>query len=99
MATIKINLSSGELSIEFTDTKDLEEHLEKIDLTKIDTLLNNKKQDLSSLNITKEEDGQTPKNVKDLGTINLLKVSEGKEDVVKLAVFLAASGMNREEIK
>jgi hypothetical protein len=34
MATIRINITIGELMIEFTDTKDLERQLENIDLSK-----------------------------------------------------------------
>lgn len=100
MAKIKISLSGGEITIEFTDTKDLEEQLQKIDLAKIDALLDVKKQNSPNGADLKETDGKTDsKSVKELGTINLLNVSGGGQDAVKLAVFLAANGMSREEIK
>ncbi|GEM_PF-1857702 len=100
MAKIKINIDGGELTIEFSDTKDLEDQLAKIDLVKIDTLLDGKKRNLTNIENSETLDSQdTSKTVKDLGTINLLKIPEGGQDAIKLAVFLAASGMNREEIK
>jgi len=100
MVKIKINLSGGELEIEFTDTKDLEEQLEKIDLVKIDTLLNLKKQNiLSHEENSKVRNHDIPKSINELGNINLLKISEGGQDAVKLAIFLATNGTSREEIK
>lgn|SRR5574337_877518 len=101
MARIKISLSGGELTIEFTDTKDLEDQLEKINFTRIDTLINTKKQEnLPASNKPKTTDGHGISNeVKELGTINLLGVSGGGQDAVKLAIFLAANGLSQEEIK
>ncbi|MFZ1077633.1 MAG: hypothetical protein WAN47_09435 [Nitrosotalea sp.] len=101
MAKVKINLSCGEITIEFTDMKDLEDQLKKMDLLRIDSLLNVKKQEVTS-------DAENPRKVtapdvdniaKELGTVNLLKVSERGQDATKLAIFLAASGMSREDIK
>ena len=100
MAKIKINLAGGELTIEFSDTKDLEDQIAKIDLVKIDTLFEEKKRNSKNIENSKKLDSpDTSKTVKDLGAINLLKIPEGGQDAIKLAVFLAANGMNREEIK
>ena len=102
MAKIKINLSGGDITVEFSDTKDLEEQLEKLDLAKIDALLNAKKVDAVSQieKLKKKEDtSDVSKSLIDLGNINLLKISEKGQDAIKLAVFLAASGLSREEIK
>lgn len=101
MAKLKINLSGGEVTIEFVDMNDLEDQLKKIDLTRMDSLINSKKQEVTA-------DTQNPRKtalsdvdniVKELGTINILKISEHGQDAIKLAIFLAASGMNREDIK
>lgn len=102
MAKIKINLSGGEITIEFSDMKDFEEQLEKIDFGRIDTLLNGKKVDAVSEieKLERKNDTQdASKRLIDLGNINLLKISEKGQDAIKLAVFLAASGLSREEIK
>lgn len=102
MAKIKINLSGGEITIEFSDIKDFEEQLEKIDLGRIDTLLNAKKVDVASQieKLEKKDDTRdVSKSLINLGNINLLKISEKGQDAIKLAVFLAASGLNQEEIK
>ncbi len=99
MAKIKINLSCGEITIEFTDTKDLEDQIEKIDFVRIDSLLNTRNQK----NTRAVENGKMSDKdshiVKELGSINLLKISEKGQDAVKLAIFLAANGMGRDEIK
>ncbi|MDE1829100.1 MAG: hypothetical protein KGI25_02140, partial [Thaumarchaeota archaeon] len=72
MAKIKINLSGGELTIDFSDTDDLEAQIQKIDFAKIDALLETKEQYLSDVKKPDEAEVQNiPKNVKDLGTINL----------------------------
>ncbi|NHI03180.1 hypothetical protein DYY67_0301 [Candidatus Nitrosotalea sp. TS] len=101
MAKVKINLSCGEIVIEFTDMNDLEEQLKKMDFPKIDLLLNAKKNE-DTIHAENSKNTTIPdvdNIVKELGTINLLKMSERGQDAIKLAIFLAASGMNREEIK
>lgn len=101
MAKVKINLSHGEITIEFTDMKDLEDQLKKMDLPRIDSLLNAKKQEITSdtENSRKVTASNVDDTVKELGTINILKISERGQDAIKMAIFLAASGMNREDIK
>ncbi len=100
MAKIKINLDGAELTIEFSDTKDLEDQLEKIDLSKINTLLDGKKQNSCGAANAKEISSQNiPLTAKVLGAVNLLKISEGGEDAMKLAIFLSANGASNEEIK
>jgi hypothetical protein len=97
MATIRINLSSGELVIEFTDNADLERQLKNIDISKIELLLDRKiHTQKSESEKTNETESQT---VNDLGIINLLKISERGQDATKLAIFLASNKMNRENIK
>lgn len=100
MAKIKINLSGGEITIDFTDMKDFENQLEKIDLARIDNLLKTKCDTMQRVENSEKKDIQTDsKSIVDLGIINLLKISEKGQDAVKLAVFLAASGLSRDEIK
>ncbi len=101
MAKVKINLSCGEITIEFTDMKDLEDQLKKMDLHRIDSLLNIKKQEVTSdaENLRKATAPDVDIIVKELGTVNLLKISERGQDAIKMAIFLAASGMNREDVK
>lgn len=100
MAKIKINVSQGEITLDFVDTDDLEQQLEKIDLGKIDALIETKTKKSSDLKTSNETwEDNAPQNVEDVGMVNLLKVSEGKSDAVKLAVFLAAAGMSRDEVK
>lgn len=100
MAKIKIDLSGGELTIEFTDTKDLEDQLEKIDFLRIDSLLNSKNQkNVPAVDNEKTTMAKDAYDVNELGSINILKISEKRQDAIKLAIFLAANGMSREEIK
>ncbi len=99
MAKIKINMSIGELMIEFTDTSDLENQLKNIDLSEIESLLSRK---IHCHPHTKESIHATPREiqiVEELGTVNLLKVSEGGQDATKLAIFLSANKMNSEDVK
>lgn len=99
MATLKIKLTIGELLIDFTDIVDLEKQLKDIDLSKIESMvvketyhyLNNHKSSK-----TYQTDSQT---VSDLGTINLLKISERGPDATKLAIFLASNKVRYEDIK
>ncbi|HJT10640.1 MAG TPA: hypothetical protein VJ771_07645 [Candidatus Nitrosotalea sp.] len=81
--------------------KDFENQLEKIDLARIDNLLNAKKCDtIQHVEKSEKKDTHTDsKSITDLGIINILKISEKGQDAIKLAVFLAASGLGREEIK
>lgn len=100
MASIKIKFSDAEFMIEFTDVGDLETQLKKIDLTKMKQLIDEKIQGKisnveNSKNTTMTDDSIT----KELGTINLLKISERGQDATKLAIFLASNGMSRENIK
>ncbi|HJU14528.1 MAG TPA: hypothetical protein VJ792_08760 [Candidatus Nitrosotalea sp.] len=100
MARMKINVAGGELTLEFADTKDLEEQLKKIDLLKIEMMLGDKKEGVSFENRAKTAPlAEIPRGAEDLGTVNLLKISEGGQDAMKLAVFLAANGLARDEIK
>lgn len=99
MAKIKVSISNGEITIEFQDTEDLEDQLEKIDLDKIDSMLERKKQSTSDAKDQSTDANNTYKKAEHLGTVNLLRISEGGEDAVKLAVFLSASGLTRDEIK
>ena len=99
MARIRINLSGSEITLDFADTKDLEEQMARIDLARIDLLLGKMKQHLP------REAGSSGTAVADMpvamevGTVNLLKVPDGGEDAVKLAVFLASEGLTKDEIK
>ncbi|MGI0007242.1 MAG: hypothetical protein ACREAR_04515 [Nitrosotalea sp.] len=99
MAKIKINMSVGEIMIEFTDTTDLENQLKNIDLSRIESMLTRKSDGHTH---TKESIQAIPNEtqiVEDLGTVNLLKVSEGGQDATKLAIFLSANKMNSEDVK
>jgi hypothetical protein len=98
MVKIMINMSIGELMIEFTDTADLENQLKNIDFSEIKSLLERKSTghtDTKESRRTANED----RIVEELGTINLLKVSEGGHDATKLAIFLSANKMSREDVK
>jgi hypothetical protein len=99
MAKIRINMSVGELLLEFTDTNDLEKQLKNIDLSKIELLLD--KKIYTPLNRVESEKIRHIENqtVNNLGTVNLLKISEGGPDATKLAIFLASNKMNREDVK
>lgn len=100
MAKIRIGLASGELTIEFADMKDLEDQLQRMDFVKIDYLLERKKRDMPHTAESDKFDIQNmPKIANDPAIISLLKISEHGEDAVKLAVFLAASGLTKEEVK
>lgn len=92
-------MSVGEIMIEFTDTADLENQLKNIDLSEIESMLARK---MNNHTHTKESIQITPREaqmVEDLGTVNLLKVSEGGQDATKLAIFLSANKINSEDVK
>ena len=101
MASIKIRLSDVEFTIEFTDVVDLETQLKKIDLVKMKQLLDEKMHgkisnvENSKITTTSIDDSIS----KELGIINLLKISERGQDATKLAIFLASKGMSREDVK
>lgn len=97
MAKIKINLSIGEIIIEFTDTADLERQLKDLDFSQIESMLERKANGLAG--IPRNASPADSKVVEELGTVNLLKVSEGGQDATKLAVFLSANKMNRDDVK
>lgn len=92
-------MTIGELVIEFTDTKDLERQLENIDLSKIESLLDKKNHVQSNTYESEKIKHIESQTVNDLGTINLLKISDGDQDATKLAIFLASNKINREDIK
>ncbi|HEU5487761.1 MAG TPA: hypothetical protein VFV16_02955 [Candidatus Nitrosotalea sp.] len=98
MVKIKINMPIGELMIEFTDTADLENQLKNIDFSEIESLLERKSNGHTN---TKESRKTTSEAriVEELGTINLLKVSEGGHDATKLAIFLSANKISSEDVK
>ena len=99
MVKIKINMPIGELMIEFTDTVDLENQLKNIDFSEIESLLERKfngHTDTKKSTKTTTEDSRI---AEELGTINLLKVSEGGHDATKLAIFLSANKMSSEDVK
>ena len=99
MASVRINMATGELMIEFTDTADLERQLKNIDLSKVESLLDKKIHPKSNIQESEKISHIESQTVNDLGTINLLKISEGGPDATKLAIFLASNKMNHDDIK
>jgi len=98
MAKIRIDILGGEITIDFADMNDLESQLEKIDISRIDSLLKEKSEKDSPIAKNDLLDRETDI-VRELGSINLLKISERGKDAIKLAIFLASSGLGQEEIK
>ena len=99
MATIKIGMAIGELVIEFTDAQDLDRQLENMDLPKIESLLYKKIHAQSNTYKSDKINHIESQIVNDLGTVNLLKISEGGQDATRLAIFLASNKMDHEDIK
>ena len=99
MFKIKINMSIGELMIEFTDIADLENQLKNIDFSEIESLLERKSNGHTYTKEFRKTTNDDAGIVKKLGTINLLKVSEGGHDATKLATFLSANRMSSEDVK
>lgn len=99
MASVRINMAIGELMIEFTDTDDLERQLRNIDLSKIESLLTKKTHSKSDMQESQKISHIESQSINDLGTVNLLKISEGGPDATKLAIFLASNKMSRDDIK
>lgn len=99
MVKIKINMSIGELMIEFTDTADLENQLKNIDLSEIELLFEKKSNCQADIKESRKTTASESRIVEELGTINLLKVSEGGQDATKLAIFLSANKMSSEDVK
>ena len=92
-------MSIGELLIEFTDTVDLENQLKNIDFPKIESLLERKVNCQAGTKEPRQATSSEIKIVEELGTINLLKISEGGQDATKLAIFLSANKMSSEDVK
>ena len=99
MASVRINMAIGELMIEFTDMDDLERQLKNIDISKVESLLDKKIHLKSNIHESEKISHIESQTVNDLGTINLLKISEGGPDATKLAIFLASNKMNHDDIK
>ena len=99
MASVRINMTVGELVIEFTDTDDLERQLKNIDLSRIEFLLDKKIHPRSDIHESGKINHVESQAVNELGAVNLLKISEGGPDATKLAIFLASNKMNREDVK
>ncbi len=99
MARIRMNLSGAEISLDFKDTKDLEDQLSRIDLGRIDMLLGTVRQHLTSEPSPRGPAIADLPEAREVGTVNLLKVPDGGQDAVKLAVFLASEGLTKDEIK
>lgn len=99
MVMIKIRMAAGEMVIDFSDTKDLEDQIAKIDFEKIEKVIDSKVRSTEATKPQKASLPDIPVEGRDLGVINLLKVFEGGEDALKLAIFLAAKKLNGEEIK
>jgi len=99
MVKIRINMSIGELMIEFTDTADLENQLKNIDLSEIESLLERKSNGHADIEESRKVASNDTRIVEELGTINLLKISEGGQDATKLAIFLSANKMSSEDVK
>lgn len=99
MATIKIKLTIGELLIEFTDIVDLEKQLKNIDFSAIESMIDKKTHNGQNNHESTKTCHTENQSVGDLGTINLLKISEGGQDATKLAIFLASNKINYEDIK
>ena len=98
MVKIKINMPIGELMIEFTDTADLENQLKNIDFSAIESLLERKFNGHADTKESKKSTSEA-RIVEELGTIDLLKVSEGGHDATKLAIFLSANKISSEDVK
>jgi hypothetical protein len=98
MVKIKINMPIGELMIEFTDTADLENQLKNIDFSAIESLLERKFNDHVDTKECKKTTSEA-RIVEELGTIDLLKVSEGGHDATKLAIFLSANKISSDDVK
>jgi len=92
-------MSIGELMIEFTDTADLENQLKNIDLSEIESVLERKCRSQLDTKESRKATASESKIVEELGTVNLLKVSEGGQDATKLAIFLSANKMSHEDVK
>jgi hypothetical protein len=99
MASVRIAMTIGELIIEFTDTDDLERQLKNIEPSKIESLLDKKIQSKSNIKESGKISHIESQAVNDLGTVNLLKISEGGSDATKLAIFLASNKLNHDDIK
>lgn len=99
MFKINLKLTNGELSIKFSDMQDLENKLKNIDLERINQLLDSKTGLDSSYMSSSSDKIFENDELKELGVINLLKVSQRGNDATKLAIFLASNGLNHEAIK
>ena len=99
MATIKIKMTIGELLIEFTDIADLEKQLKNIDLSTIESMIDKKTHNQQKNDEPTKTYQAESRSLDDLGTMNLLKISEGGQDATKLAIFLASNKISYEDIK
>ncbi|MEM3112537.1 MAG: hypothetical protein QXY90_05810 [Candidatus Anstonellales archaeon] len=98
MAQIRIKTNVGEITIDFTNNKDLETQLSKIDFKELESIVAKNVPNISHGSSVIEE-------YKDLyrldssGNVHLSKIPKKKADAIKLAVFLSESGLSRNGIK
>lgn len=99
MAQIRIKTKAGEVSIDFTDNKDLETQLNKIDFKELESIVSKNVPNASIINSTIIEEFKDLYTIDSAGNLNLIKIPKQKTDAIKLAIFLANRGLKTSEIK
>lgn len=98
MPQLRIRMYYGDVVLDFTDHKDLQSQLDKIDFKELEKVVTARIPEVTKSTTIMEE-------FKDLytmdgtGKIVLKKTPKQKTDAIKLAIFLANRGLNTAEIK
>lgn len=99
MAQIRIKTKVGEIAIDFTDNKDLEAQLNKIDFKELETIVAKKVPLASHGSSEIIEEFKDLYRIDSSGNVHLNKIPNKKGDAIKLAVFLSQRGISTNEIK
>jgi len=99
MAQIKIKTNVGEVSIDFTDVKNLENQLQKIDFKELEKIISKNVPTLTFTTNEVIEEFKDLYRINKSGIISLTKIPQTKGDAIKLAIFLSEQGLTTNELK
>lgn len=99
MAQIKIKTKVGEIAIDFTDNKDLETQLTKIDFKELETIVAKNVPNISREHSMIIEEFKDLYRIDSVGNVHLNKIPDKKADAIKLTVFLSQRSISTNEIK
>ncbi|SHO43603.1 hypothetical protein NSIN_20115 [Nitrosotalea sinensis] len=99
MAQIRIKTKVGEVAIDFSDNKDLENQLSKIDFKDLENIVAKSVPNILRVETTVIEEFKDLYRLDSSGNVHLNKIPKKKGDAIKLAVFLSEKGLSTNEVK